>query len=341
MSAPHQHVALLRRLYTGKTVQQSRRAIAALPPDAAPIPDAVWQGQQRLESLVLLGLLEYRQIYTRYPLGIAAVQPESDGISLRVENEERAVEILFNLLPTYAAGQEVHGVPGLRIVRRNRTAVELCVLGEPTSLRLTGLPARIWRSAEGRTLDRWIDPNSMQLCWRSSPRAWTMPEYERHAQGEDESDSFMLRRQHGTWLGSGLLRRVALFHTVSNTFLLDGYQGDALRGTRLLLRFSQVREHGPGPHNIVAALMHPVFGLPLHLKRFRGDTDEGRGGDQQFVLGDPNETAVLDLRASAERPPARLAPELWQVILRRLPDISFAGSLSPVVLASLCGLGAP
>jgi hypothetical protein len=168
-----------------------------------------------LENLVLLGLLEFRHIYTRSPLGIAAVQPEPGGISLRVESEERAAEILFNLLPAYAAGQEVHGVPGLRIARRDRTAIELRVLGEPARLRLTGLPARIWRSAEARMLARWIDPNNMHLCWRSSPRAWTTPEHEQHAQVEDEADSFMRRQQRGTWLGSGLLRRAALFHTVS------------------------------------------------------------------------------------------------------------------------------
>ena len=70
-----------------------------------------------------MGLLEFRNSYTRYPLGITSVHPQPDGIALRVESMERAAEILFNLLPTYVSEDEVHGVPGLRITRRGRTAI--------------------------------------------------------------------------------------------------------------------------------------------------------------------------------------------------------------------------
>ncbi|WP_158714717.1 hypothetical protein [Streptomyces erythrochromogenes] len=253
----------------------------------------------------------------------------------------RAAEFLFNLLPAYSPGQEVHGVPGLRITRRYRTAIELRVLGEPTRLRLTGLPARLWRSAEARTLSWWTDPNTMQLCWRCSPRAWTDAESEHHAQWEDDNDHFVQVQQRGAWLASGFLRRAALLHTVANTFLLDGYRGTAFDVTRLVLRSSHVHEQGPGPHNILAALADPTFGLPLHLTRFRGDTDESYGRDQQFVLEDPGKTAVLDLRATAEGAPSHLSPELWQAILRRLPDAGFSKRLSPSALAGLCSLGTP
>ncbi|MEE1765263.1 hypothetical protein [Streptomyces sp. SP18BB07] len=119
---------------------------------------------------MFIALLEFRNLYTRYPLGITAVRPEPDSIALGVESEERAAEILFNLLPSYVSDHEVHGVPGLRITRRDQTAIELQVLGELARLRLTGLPATVWRSAEARALAQWIDPDSMQLCWRSSPR---------------------------------------------------------------------------------------------------------------------------------------------------------------------------
>ncbi|MGW6563903.1 hypothetical protein [Streptomyces sp. NPDC054975] len=152
----HQNVYLRRCLYTGESVQQARRAVDSLEPDTPPIPSADSPAQQHFEARVLLGLLEFRNLYTRYPLGITAVRPEPDGIALHVESEERAAEILFNLLPTYVSEEdhEVHGVPGLRITQRDRTASELRVLGEPTRLRLTGLPARLWRSAIARMLDK-------------------------------------------------------------------------------------------------------------------------------------------------------------------------------------------
>ncbi|MDQ0834362.1 hypothetical protein QF032_006206 [Streptomyces achromogenes] len=341
MSALHQDLSLLRRLYTGESVQQARRAIDGLQGGESPIPEAASPAQQHLEARVLLALLEFRDIYTRFPLGITVVRPEPNGIALAVESRERASEILFHLLPSCASDEEVQGVPGLRITRRDRTAIELQVLGEPARLRLFGLPARLWRSAEASTLDKWIDPDSMQLCWRSSPRSWTQVEREHHAQWEDDNDRYTQVTQRGAWLSSGLLRRAALLHTVANTFLIDGYRGAAFDVARLVLRSSHVHEQGPGPHNFIAALVDPVCGLPLLLKRFRGDTDESYGRDQQFVLGDVGNTAVFDFRATIEPPPSRLAPELWQAILRRVPQTGFTSSLSPGVLAGLCGLGAP
>ncbi|WP_143668905.1 MULTISPECIES: hypothetical protein [unclassified Streptomyces] len=290
---------------------------------------------------MLLALLEFRNIYTRFPLGIASVHPEPHGIALAVESEERATELLFNLLPSYAEDHEVSGVPGLRITRRDQTAIELKVLGEPARVRLTGLPARLWRSAEASMLTKWIDPNSMQLCWLSSPRSWTVAERQHNAQWEDSSDHYVQVTKAGAWLSSGLLRRAALLHSVANTFLVDGYRGAAFDVERLVVRSSHAREQGPGPHHIVAALVDPVCGLPLSLQRFRGDTDENCGADQQFTLGDVGRTAVLELRATVERPPSRLAPDLWQSILRRMPETGFTRGLSPSVLAGLCGPGTP
>lgn len=335
-----QDSSLRRRLYTGESVQQARQAVDALGPGTSAIPRAASPEQQALEARVFLGLLEFRDAYTRFPLGIAAVRPEPECVSLRVESEERAAEILFNLLPAYVSDNEVHGVPGLRIMHRGRTAVELQVLDEPARLRLTGLPARIWRRAMTRMLEGWSDPDAILLCWQSSPRSWTSAEIEHRARWDDASDHFAQVQQRGSWLGSGLLRRAALLHTVSNTFFLDGYRGASFDVARLVLRSSHAAGQGPGPHHIVAALSDPTFGLPLCLKRFRGDTDEGQCSDHQFVLGDTPRTALLDLRAATERPSSRMSPETWQSILRRLPQSGFTRSLSPSVLAELCGVGA-
>ncbi|WP_405388198.1 hypothetical protein OG596_09685 [Streptomyces sp. NBC_01102] len=341
MSALDQSLYSLRRRYTGETAQQARQAVDNLKRGEPAIPEAASPAQRDLEARVLLSLLEFRSVYTRFPLGIKSVHPEPHSIGLAVESEERATEILFNLLPSYASGNEVQGVPGLRITRRDRTAIELQVLGKPARLRLMGLPARLWRSAEASTLTKWIDPDSMQLCWRSSRRSWTVAEREHQAQWDDGSDRYVQVKRQGAWLGSGLLRRAALLHTVSNTFLIDGYRGAAFDVERLVLRSSHARQNGPGPHNVIAALVNPVCGLPLSLKRFRGDTDENYSGDQQFTLGDADKTTVLELRATVEGPPSRLAPELWQSILRRMPREGFTGGLSPSVLAGLYGPGTP
>ncbi|NUK21946.1 hypothetical protein [Streptomyces lunaelactis] len=339
MCAHDQSVALNRLKYTGESVQQAQRAMDRLPEGAAPIPAPVHLAQARLEDRVFLSLLENRNCYTRFPLGVVAVQPTPDGITLQVESEERAAEILFELLPALAPEGELHGLPGLRIVKRRRTAIELRVLGQHTRLRLSGLPYSLWRETEQTMLNKWIDPDAMQLCWRTARTTWTAAEREHLSQWEDDSDPFVQVQQRGAWLGSGLLRRAALLHTVANTFLADGYRGAAFGLARLVVRSSHVRDQGPGPHHIAAALLDPVFGLPLCLTRFRGDTDQRYGSDQHFVLTDPAKTALLDLRASVERPPSRLTPELWQSILRRLPSEGFTNDFSPGFLAGLCGAG--
>ncbi|GHA43510.1 hypothetical protein GCM10010329_78000 [Streptomyces spiroverticillatus] len=337
MTATPQAISMLRRTYTGESVQQARQAVDALGPDAPPIPPAATPQQVLLESRVLLSLLEFRNVFTRYPLGIAAVRPEPDSVSLRVESEERAAEILFNLLPSYVSDEEVYGVPGLRITRRARTAIELQVLGQPARLRLTGIPARSWRKAIEQMLEQWTNPDDALLCWKSSPRAWTSAEIQHRTRWNNPGDRFTQEQRRGDWLGSGLLRRAALLHTVSNTYFLDGYRSEI---TRLVLRSSHTPGRGPGPHRLVAALVDPAFGLPLRLQRFRGDTDERLDVDQQFVLCDPAGTAVLDLRATVERPSSRMPQETWNAVLRRLPPTEDTQIMSPDTLAVLCRAGA-
>ncbi|MFF3849651.1 hypothetical protein [Streptomyces sp. NPDC002328] len=331
-----QETVQLRCLYTGESWQQAQRALKRLPAGVKPLPPAQATAQERLEARILLGLLEYRHVYTRFPLGIAAVRPEGRRITLWVESEERGAEILFNLLPSYTPGSEVWGVPGLRIVRRSQNGIELKVLGSPAGLRLAGLPSTVWRCAERRMLDRWLD--GVQHCWRSSPRAWTVAERDHQAMWDDEDDDHFVHVQHrGAWLGSSLLRRIGLLHTVANTFRVDGYRGSAFDVTRLILRSSHVPDQGPGPHHIVSALLDPAFGLPLELTRFRGDTDESCARDQDFTLTDMGKTALLELRTTRERPSSRLPSDIWQAILRRLPNDGFKNNPPAAGFAGLCG----
>ncbi|WP_405988370.1 hypothetical protein [Streptomyces sp. NBC_00986] len=322
-----------RCLYTGESWQHAQRALSRLPSGAGPLPSAQALAQERLDARVLLGLLESRNVYTRFPLGITAVHPERTRVTLCVESEERAAEILFNLLPAYPPGSEVYGVPGLRIVRRSQTGIELRVLGASARLRLTGLPSTVWRSAESRMLDEWLD--GVQHCWRSSPRGWTEAEREHQSMWVDGDGRFVRVQRRGAWLGSGLLRRIALLHTVANTFLVDGYRGAAFDAARLVLRCSQLPDQGPGPHHIISALLDPVFGLPLELTRFRGDTDESHVGKQDFTLADMGKTVLLELQTARERPPFSLPTDVWQAILRRLPSEGFPNARAVSVFAGL------
>ncbi|MER6127530.1 hypothetical protein ABT173_34095 [Streptomyces sp. NPDC001795] len=310
MSAPTNQ-AVLRRLYTGESLQQATQAVQQLASGQSPLPAAEDQAQERLEARVLLGLLEFRSVYTLYPLGISAVLPTPTTITLWVESEDRAAEILFNLLPSAGEDGEVSGVPGLRITRRLQTSIELGILDRQAHLRLAGLPSTVWRRAEAKAMTKWYNPE--HLCWRTSPRDWTEAERGHQAMWDDESDHFVHVQHRAAWLGSGLLRRTGLLHTATNAYLVDGYRGSAYNLHRIVLRTSHVPGCGPGPQHMVAALTDLPFGLPLRLTRVRGD------GDQDFTLSDKHGTALLELRASIEPPFRSFPSSLWRAVLHRLP----------------------
>ncbi|WP_405503539.1 hypothetical protein OG501_01395 [Streptomyces niveus] len=82
-------------------------------------------------------------------------------------------------------------------------------------------------------LGKWIDPDIMQLCWRTARTGLTTAEREYREQWEIGKGRFVQVQQRGAWLGSGLLRRAALLNTVANTFFADGYRGAAFNMARL------------------------------------------------------------------------------------------------------------
>lgn len=108
----------------------------------------------------------------------------------------------------------------------------------------------------------------------------------------------------GTWLGSGLLRRLALFHTRSTAYAVDGSRGNHVAYVRWCVRTYHLPEVGTdfGAVRAAAALQDPHYGLGLSLVRFRGDTDPGSGA-QMFFLQDTGGTGRLELLAEAEPAP--------------------------------------
>ncbi|MFD6989277.1 hypothetical protein [Streptomyces sp. NPDC059943] len=292
----------MRRCYTGESYQRARDALAALRPGEPPIPVPAEPVQQQFEARVLAAVLEGQESVNRYPLGIVAVYPASDQVSLVVESEERAAELLFWLLPSHNAENGVIGIPGLRITSRSITSIELRQLGTGAALHLRGLPAASWRRAEQVCIDKWVDPDRVMLCWRSSPKRWTRQE--RELQEERDSSGAPMARTWpaGAWLGSGLLRRLPLLHAVSTVHTADGYRG--VHGTmmRWCLRLSHLPGQRFGAESLAGALSHHEFGLPVELVRFSGEIGERESRGHEFTLRDEARTARLEIRSTPSLP---------------------------------------
>ncbi|MFF1545978.1 hypothetical protein [Streptomyces sp. NPDC058291] len=255
-------LASQRRLYTNETYDQAR---SQLRPAQPPIPAATGE-QLRFEADLFYQVLDSRSDFTAYPFGIRRVRPSSDSIELEVESEQRAREILHTILPSYEPGGEVHGMPGLRIWQRTRDGIQIHQSCRATSAWLTGLPASVWKRVETEALDILLEEAAWRPLWKG-PDHWSDEElaFEQRWNTGEWSHNF----QAGAWCSSGLLRRLALFHTITPADHVSGYRGLGIRGydSPDPVRWCLDLDHRTGipyrKQELVDALTDPEFGLPV------------------------------------------------------------------------------
>ncbi|MFI0742420.1 hypothetical protein ACH4PU_30740 [Streptomyces sp. NPDC021100] len=252
-----------RRRYTGESYEQARRG---LEPGRAAIPEPASAHQRLLEAYVLGAALHSRYDFTEFALGIRRVRPHAGWVSLEVESEGRAKELLPMLLPVYEPDGDVHGLLGLRIHRRTERGIELREVGRQTSVWLTGLPPSAWDRAERSLLERTRESGWIPL-WKGPARR--SPEEAAFAQ-QWRTGRYAQNFEAGAWLGSGLLRRLPLFHNVVAADLVTGHKGaPSIRGYEGLgpVRWCIDIDHRTGvPHRkeeLVAALTDTELGLPV------------------------------------------------------------------------------
>ncbi|WP_445520938.1 hypothetical protein [Streptomyces sp. NEAU-174] len=155
-----------RRLYTGETYDQAR---SQLKPDEPPIPAAL-ADQRNFEAELFYTLLRSHR-FTQYPFGIRRVSPGTDSITLEVESEKRAEEILNRILPASEPDGDVQGIPAVRIRHRTQKGIEVHQCGRQTSAWITGLSGPAWKRAEAACLDTLAD-NAWRPLWKG-PAEWS------------------------------------------------------------------------------------------------------------------------------------------------------------------------
>ncbi|MFD9794252.1 hypothetical protein ACFWXK_25250 [Streptomyces sp. NPDC059070] len=251
-----------RGLYTNETYAQAR---PLLHPAWPPIPAAGCAEQRNFEADLFHEVLDAPADFVVYPFGIRQVRPFPDTIELAVESEKRAGRLLSRILPSYEPDGEVHGMPGLRIRQRNGRGIEIHIVGRRTSVWLTGVPTGVWKRQEAAALENIVDIGWRPL-WRGE-QEWTDEEvlFEHRWNTGDWARHF----QAGAWCSSGLLRRLAIFHTITPADAVTGYKGSGINGYQGLgpVRWCLDVIHRSGvPYRqeaLVAALTDPEFGLPL------------------------------------------------------------------------------
>ncbi|MEV8347104.1 hypothetical protein [Streptomyces niveus] len=283
-----------RRLYTNETYDQAR---SQLRPDRQPIPTPPTD-QLHFETGLWHEIVDSRGDFTAYPFGIRRVRPLADTIELEMESERRANEILRRILPSYEPDGEVHGVPALRIRQRTQKGIEVHQCGRATSAWLTGLPARAWKRIEAETLD-----TIAELAWRplwKGPADWSEEEltYEQRWNTGEWARTF----RAGAWCSSGLLRRIANFHTITPVDYVSGYKGlgirgyDGLRPVRWCLELDHRRSVHYRQQQLVDALTNPELGLPVTRAHHLDPIYPPHETKNWIRLDDEGRTGLIELR---------------------------------------------
>jgi hypothetical protein len=279
-------------LYTGAPRQLACDVVTGLPQHAPLIPAPVHQAQLLLESEAFYRILSYQRAFFEFPFGIRYVQPTAEAIRLDVESNASLDGLLAALLPgRVPAGtghDEIQGLNGIRITARTDRGIELRRLGQPTTIRLTGLSRRAFQKAETALADRTRDIGG-EASWLAGD-TWTA--HERRWEDERQPLTYESTWRQAAWLPSGLLRRLGLLHTVAVPQVVSGHE--ARLGEWWILQLDHDANTGLRRAELVQALTDPEHGLPLELRGHRDLTPGGSLG--LILLKSRDNTATLQLR---------------------------------------------
>ncbi|MFD7899062.1 hypothetical protein [Streptomyces sp. NPDC059743] len=321
-------------LYTGAPRQLACEVVAALPPGAPLIPAPAEQAQLLLESEIFYWLLNSMRDYFEYPFGIRYVQPTPDGLRLHLESPASLDRLLAGLLPCrvsfdHREDDEIYGLYGVRICARTETGIELRRLGQPTSLKLTGLPRRVFDKAEA-ALAQQVEENGAEACWRTQ-NAWT--DYEMRWDAERQPLIYEPTWRNAAWLPSGLLRRLGLLHTVAIPQVVTGHESRL--GEWWILELDHFPDTGLRRAELVNALTDPEHGLPLEL---RGHRDLTPGESLGLVLlKSADQSAALQLRYDRADYPVKDRAAMFAAIRRRISQLTGEEQLPPMPAGQATG----
>ncbi|MGK5631832.1 hypothetical protein [Streptomyces sp. URMC 123] len=229
-----------------------------------PVPDA-GPDQSRLEAAVferLGGTIDY----CAHPAGVAHVRPATDHLAVALDpklgpSHRLPEHCLAALLPTQYTGtdeqlEEPSGIVGVRLRGIDAAGLHLGLAGTDAHATLTGPTPKQWHSIVA-DLHAWCREKHHDPLW-NTPEL-TRPELAYLA----EHTTWWQERAEAAWVASGLLRRIALFHTVTKPFCVRYWQHGL--GWKFELRY----EHGvPLDHDaVIDHLAHPKWGMDLAVTR--------------------------------------------------------------------------
>ncbi|WP_326615278.1 hypothetical protein OG949_41010 (plasmid) [Streptomyces scopuliridis] len=222
-------------------------------------------GEQALLEASLLERLGGTFDYCAHPAGIASVDPGLEHITVRIDplmgrlQSPLALHSIAMLLPTRYTGTEANpgeagGIMGLRITALNERGLHLSLVGTTATATLDGPTSAQWSTylAEHRA---WCADNHWQSLWDE-------PNLHPDEQAHTASTPLWSQRCRETaWVGSGMLRRIALLHSVTTPYRVTCWHD----GSDWKFDISYALG-AKGSHDaLIKQLLHSRWGQPLQI----------------------------------------------------------------------------
>ncbi|WP_405494627.1 hypothetical protein [Nocardia sp. NBC_00511] len=265
-----------RRLYTGEPHSDLKGRTVF--DNAVPIPAAHTSDQALLESKVFRIFGDYGE-WLAHPVGIARVRLGVDGgltawidshaelHPIRRELGDRKPGKIFHfsqtlvpmLLPHAHPGDELTGIPRLRVTSVRGADLTVSLIGTNTQVTLRGAPGTRWKND--------IEQFRIENATTGLVPIWTAPELtSEEREFEEEFVGVTASTRDLSWIGSGLFRRVAVLQTSSNAYRTRYWSNpDHRTGGEWIFELC-TRRDVPVDHNgLLARLLDPVWGLPVRV----------------------------------------------------------------------------
>ncbi|GLX96761.1 hypothetical protein [Herbidospora sp. NBRC 101105] len=252
--------ARIRKTFTGESAQHAQEQLLS----SAELIPAATDRQAALESQVMLSLGGGRE-YWAHPLGIASVLPFKNRIIIILDGATQSYGQPFEMnlhaaqlvLPYAEPEIQVNGVIGLRVSGMSGRDLSLTHLERGGEVILRGVKGTRWHEILSELKDNYREAGLVPL--------WHLDKQSRHE--IDHENAYRKIVNYGTvisWLGSGLLRRVALWHTASTAYTTSSWKSDGDWVFELDSYYGIGNDHG----KFLSLLMDAKWGIDLKVEKY-------------------------------------------------------------------------
>ncbi|MFI0742429.1 hypothetical protein ACH4PU_30785 [Streptomyces sp. NPDC021100] len=247
--------ARLLTLCTGLQHTQSLDLLKCVPASAPVIPEPSLE-QQVFEAEFLSAIGGPYDWYA-HPLGIASAHSTADGLHLCLDPVAFPTMLVEQVLPFLTSDDETYGLAGLRVITADGHVV-LRQAGTGAAIHLDNITPDQFAATARKWHQEWGVPHDEAL--------WQGPLGRRLPQEADFINGHRVhfgRLQETAWIGSGLLRRIAMLHNATDAYSVHVRRKHSTQWVVRLERrgvgwcdHDQLRDH----------LLDPDHGFGLRLK---------------------------------------------------------------------------